>query len=241
MADFCNGPIPDFSDLPPTHSGIYPLFLDSLRHSVPGTAPTIVSNDPYDYSCDGQQIFPSLVECLELFDRSFTSSSHIPTILADSPQHHFDPFPTSQCPPFHGAITPNFSGHLPTTHGPPSEDSPVFESVIFRTFKSQHQVPWPSDPLSVVDITSYLSMSQSRASRLLRIRPATLRKKWMEATHNRKWPYRTLKRLDREITVLSRNIQLGSSTGKMIEHFGRLLKDRESQLAPVKISFAEPL
>ena len=217
MDDFSFGPIPDFSGLPPNHSDTFPLYLDSLGHSLPGTEQTIVSNDPYDSSCEGQQIFPYLVECLELFDRSFNSSSHITAILADSPQCDFNRFPT-----------------------PPELPLEDFEP-IFHPLKPQYQVPWPSDPQCDVDVTSYLSMSQFRASRLLRIRPATLRKKWMEATHNRKWSYRTLKRLDREIALLSRNIQLGSSSGEMIEHFGRLLKDRESQLAPVKISFADPL
>ena len=89
-----------------------------------------------------------------------------------------------------------------------------------------------------MDITPFLCMPQFRASQMLHVRASTLSKKWKDATGNRQWPYRALRRLDREITTLLKNIQVNPNSLPLIEQLGKLLKEREAQLNPVKLCFA---
>lgn len=48
-----------------------------------------------------------------------------------------------------------------------------------------------------VDITEYLNLPQTEAAKKLGIPTSTLSKRWKEAAANRKWPYRTVSRLDK--------------------------------------------
>ena len=80
-------------------------------------------------------------------------------------------------------------------------------------------------------------MPQFQASQLLRVRASTLSKQWKKTTNNRKWPFRTLKRLDRKIATLLRNLQVNPHPVQLIEQLGKLLKERHVQLTPIMMSF----
>jgi hypothetical protein len=88
-----------------------------------------------------------------------------------------------------------------------------------------------------VDITPYLNLPQKEAARRLGIPTSTLSKKWKDAVKNRKWPYRIVAKLDKEIMVLLHNIPQGE--GQMppeIEaSLAELLRKRQEALRPVVI------
>lgn len=57
----------------------------------------------------------------------------------------------------------------------------------------------------------YLTLPQSEAAHKLGIPTSTLSKRWKEAVRARKWPYRTVAKLDKEIMTLLHNIPQGTS------------------------------
>jgi hypothetical protein len=59
-----------------------------------------------------------------------------------------------------------------------------------------------------LDVTPYLNMPQKDAAGRLGIPTSTLSKRWKDAVKQRKWPYRIVSKLDREIMVLLQNIQV---------------------------------
>lgn len=75
----------------------------------------------------------------------------------------------------------------------------------------------------VTDITSLLTLPQKVAAAKLGISESMLCKRFKEST-NRKWPYRNLRKLDRQISCSSDNIELGE-----------LKVEKETSLAPVSI------
>jgi len=88
-----------------------------------------------------------------------------------------------------------------------------------------------------VDITEYLNMPQYVAARKLGIPASTLSKRWKEAVRTRKWPYRSVQKLDKEITTLLHNVPQGPDAPplpKDIEQtLGMLLRKRQEELNPV--------
>jgi len=62
-----------------------------------------------------------------------------------------------------------------------------------------------------VDITEFLCMPQSDAAKRLCIPTSTLSKRWKEAVRGRKWPYRMVCKLDKEIMTLLHNVPQGPS------------------------------
>ena len=88
-----------------------------------------------------------------------------------------------------------------------------------------------------VDITEYLNMPQYIAARKLGIPASTLSKRWKEAVRTRKWPYRSVQKLDKEITTLLHNVPQGPDAPplpKDIEQtLGMLLRKRQEELNPV--------
>ena len=57
-----------------------------------------------------------------------------------------------------------------------------------------------------VDVTELLTMPQQEAAKRLGIPTSTLSKRWKEAVRGRKWPYRAVSKLDKEILTLMHNI-----------------------------------
>lgn len=93
------------------------------------------------------------------------------------------------------------------------------------------------DSTRYVDITKYLNMPQSQAAEKLGIPTSTLSKRWKEVARNRKWPYRTVSKLDKEIMAILHNIPQGSNKLQpdMEATLGVLLRRRQEELRPVRI------
>jgi len=90
-----------------------------------------------------------------------------------------------------------------------------------------------------VDITEYLNMPQSEAAKKLGIPPSTLSKRWKEAVRKRKWPYRMICKIDKEIMTLLHNVPQGPNAPPLPEEIenalGTLLRKRQDELRPVVI------
>ena len=86
------------------------------------------------------------------------------------------------------------------------------------------------------DITEFLNMPQSTAAKKLGIPPSTLSKRWREAAPNRKWPYRTVCKIDKEITTLLHNIPPDGVIPKDIENkLSGLIAKRQEELKTIVI------
>lgn len=103
-------------------------------------------------------------------------------------------------------------------------------------------VPGSKSGQTYVDITDYLNMPQSEAAKKLGIPTSTLSKRWKEAVRGRKWPYRMICKLDKEIMTLLHNVPQGANgTGappfpEDIENtLTRLIRLRNEELKSVVI------
>eukprot|EP01112_Ceratiomyxa_fruticulosa_P014976 TRINITY_DN4350_c0_g1_i2.p1 TRINITY_DN4350_c0_g1~~TRINITY_DN4350_c0_g1_i2.p1 ORF type:complete len:408 (-),score=105.45 TRINITY_DN4350_c0_g1_i2:115-1338(-) len=100
-------------------------------------------------------------------------------------------------------------------------------------------VPSPKSGQTYVDITEYLNCAQSEAAKKLGIPTSTLSKRWKEAVRGRKWPYRTVAKLDKEIMTLLHNIPQGPSAPPLPDDveqlLSQLLRRRQEELKPVVI------
>merc|ERR1712000_193203 len=86
------------------------------------------------------------------------------------------------------------------------------------------------------DITKYLNMPQNQAAKHLGIPPSTLSKRWREAAPNRKWPYRTVCKIDKEITTLLHNIpQEGVIPPDIEKKLSALTAKRQEELKSIVI------
>jgi len=92
-----------------------------------------------------------------------------------------------------------------------------------------------------IDITEYLNLPQSQAAKKLTVPTSTLSKRWKEAVRNRKWPYRAVCKLDKEIMTILYNIpqspdaQTDDLPPDVKAKLGRLLRERQDLLKPVII------
>src|SRR3989338_929835 len=85
-----------------------------------------------------------------------------------------------------------------------------------------------------INLTPYFFVPQNEAAQKLRIRAHILSKKWKDATNNKMWPYRSIRRLDREILTIMKNIELGTSP-TLTDQLGELVAKRQKLVSPVRI------
>jgi len=149
------------------------------------------------------------------------------------------------------SATPSNATTNPSPNPTPSTNVP---SASFTSAVNGHQVIpatqlettqrqiIPSDDPSkqmYVDITEYLNMPQTTAAKKLGIPTSTLSKRWKEAVVARKWPYRTVSKIDKEIMTLLHNIPQGPDAPPLpaeIEHsLAILLRKRQEELRTVII------
>jgi len=81
-----------------------------------------------------------------------------------------------------------------------------------------------------IDLTPYIRLSQEDAAKRLGIPSSTLSKRWREATRNRKWPFRTLSKVEREIKTIVHNLPRGVPIeSETAQNLGVLLKLRNDE------------
>ena len=90
-----------------------------------------------------------------------------------------------------------------------------------------------------LDLTPHLALPQNKAAHALSLHPSTLSKLWKKATNNQKWPYRTLKGLDKQINTLLRNLEINPQSQDVLRELNALLDERKRVLKPVVLSVAK--
>jgi len=93
------------------------------------------------------------------------------------------------------------------------------------------------DNSKFVDVTPFLTLPQHEAAKKLGIPSSTLAKRWKEASCNRKWPYRTVSKLDKEILTLLKNVENAKAelSPSVEATLGLLLKRRQEELKTVLV------
>jgi len=92
----------------------------------------------------------------------------------------------------------------------------------------------PKEP-KYVDISNFVHLPQSQAAKKLGIPSSTLSKRWKEATMNRKWPHRALSKLDKELSILLKNLGSGPLTQEKFVRLEQLANERKAESQPVII------
>ncbi len=85
-----------------------------------------------------------------------------------------------------------------------------------------------------VDLTDFLALPQSDAAKMIGVPTSTLSKRWKEVIDERKWPYRTVGKLDKEIFHL-----LSSGDVGKLDAVRRLLATRQAVLMPVSLRISK--
>jgi len=169
--------------------------------------------------------------------------------IVPAPVNHTPTTPTSSSTPttvnHTDILTPGVSREGPSISMTPQRMSNVegAASAISGQLSttvggSSEVIPAPSGH-SYVDITEYLNMPQAEAAHKLNIPPSTLSKRWKEAVRSRKWPYRMICKIDKEIMTLLHNVPQGPNAPPLPEEIenalGHLLRKRQEELRPVVI------
>jgi len=88
----------------------------------------------------------------------------------------------------------------------------------------------------VVITAELLTLPQISAAKKLGIATSSLSKKWKAATNGRKWPFRTIVKLDKEIMVLLNNISPQKPIDPIIEYnLAMLFRRRQQEQTPVHL------
>lgn len=101
--------------------------------------------------------------------------------------------------------------------------------------QSSGDQPAETETEVVIDITHLLELSQVQAARHLGIAPSTLSKRFSSACPGRKWPFRAVQKLQKEIIALKRS---AGGDPYYDEDLNRLLAKRAHLLRPAFIRIA---
>ena len=225
-----------FEDLAQDHSETSKIFLSSISRAMQYNTGSLDPSNPspvnstYFLSREWQKLFPSLLESLDKFDSLVTSLSRPGSIEQyDAATLNLDQHLTPVSSDSSGSCSLSSSSSDSISSSPETQSS-VF-SIASRILHAQTTTEGSKE----LDITPYLCMTQMKASQILRIRAQKLSSCWKMATSNRKWPFREVKRIDREISILIKNVEVNPLSAPLIEKLGKMLKHRELLLVPVKI------
>jgi len=134
----------------------------------------------------------------------------------------------------------NSSSTSSSTQVVESSSEPINSNTgaIITTGETSELIPNPRGQ-SYVDITEYLNMPQSEAAKKLGIPASTLSKRWKEAVRKRKWPFRMVCKIDKEIMTLLHNVPQGPNAPPLPSEIegalGLLLRKRQEELRSVVI------
>jgi len=107
----------------------------------------------------------------------------------------------------------------------PLQKTDIIEQIVSKNAQGEY-----------LDVTPFIRYSQEDAARKLGIPSSTLSKRWRESTMNRKWPFRTLCKLEREIKTLVHNLPRGAPIDPDVANtLAVLLKKREEECRQVFI------
>ena len=99
---------------------------------------------------------------------------------------------------------------------------------LFNTIKQNEN--------SYCDITPYLDLPQTLAAKKIGIPTSTLSKRWKEAVPFRKWPFRTISKIDKEISAILEEIPVNGDVPVVhINKLALLIRKRGEELQPVSI------
>lgn len=102
-----------------------------------------------------------------------------------------------------------------------SQDLPQIAQILSTNNKDKY-----------CDITEYLTLPQHQAAKQLKMGTTTLSKRWKVASRGRKWPARTIRKIDKELETLFRN----AATNDAVQYrIAELLKQRQDELSPISI------
>ncbi len=83
------------------------------------------------------------------------------------------------------------------------------------------------------DVTHMLTLPQGEAAASLGLTVSTFCKRWKESVGERKWPFRTIGKIDKEVALLRKRAPSKNTDAKI----AALLKQREACLLPAQIRF----
>jgi len=188
-----------------------------------------------------KQVIPPLSSAASIMNNSSSSMNILPNIVPSSnsiksmlptsiPSNVISTSVVSQ------PITPNQLNQLAPSH---FQQSPLYgnNALIQPKENDKRIVEKKDDNSKFVDVTPFLTLPQHEAAKKLGIPSSTLAKRWKEASCNRKWPYRTVSKLDKEILTLLKNVESAKAelSPSVEATLGLLLKKRNEELKTVLV------
>jgi len=95
----------------------------------------------------------------------------------------------------------------------------------------------PADEGQFIDVSTEFGIPQNKVAQKLGMHPSTFSKRWNEATQKRKWPYRDIHKIDKELATIAQNLPSAGEEvkRKMIARMNELLHTRNGMCLPVYI------
>jgi hypothetical protein len=167
------------------------------------------------------------------FSRNPQSPGQAPAPLTIAP-HTISPLDMDQTQPRAMMTTGKTLPVVPAPRGGSQPGTPAQQQQ--QQHQQQQQAGGPPAP-GYVDITAYLNVPQKEAAKKLGVPTSTLSKRWKEACRFRKWPYRTVQKLDREINTLLHNLPREQTNWppELEQVLGNLLRKRQMELSTTVI------
>jgi len=142
----------------------------------------------------------------EIMNMGFITSNTYPLhpihLLVRNPEA--TSIPTMSCPSTPYQETRANQSCSGVVSNPPSSSASSSSSSLPSSHPSQ-QISTKSVGYKYINVTPYLHLPQHEAAKELGVPSSTLSKRWREATMNRNWPHRILRKLDKQIHLLIKN------------------------------------
>jgi len=159
-----------------------------------------------------------------------------------------NPIPSTPQQVSNGTTSPINLKQIPSVHSnvlsvsnassSPNQLMPYGNNALIVPRESEKRlIERKEDSSKFVDVTPFLTLPQHEAAKKLGIPSSTLAKRWKEASCNRKWPYRTVSKLDKEILTLLKNVENAKAelSPSVEANLGLLLKKRQEELKTVLV------